>query len=69
MSWKGGGARCFPSLPQTAASPAPAAFFAASGSDFMELFVGQGAKSVRELFQAARQAAPAVIFIDELGQG
>eukprot|EP00667_Euglena_gracilis_P008729 EG_transcript_8850 len=53
-------------LAKAVAGTAGVPFFAASGSDFMELFVGQGAKSVRELFQAARQAAPAVIFIDEL---
>eukprot|EP00668_Euglena_longa_P040959 GGOE01053904.1.p1 GENE.GGOE01053904.1~~GGOE01053904.1.p1 ORF type:complete len:428 (-),score=102.06 GGOE01053904.1:119-1402(-) len=53
-------------LAKAVAGTAGVPFFAASGSDFMELFVGQGAKSVRELFQAARQSSPAVIFIDEL---
>lgn len=41
-------------------------FFAASGSEFVELFVGRGAARVRELFSAARRAAPAVVFIDEI---
>ena len=53
-------------LAKAVAGTAGVPFYAASGSDFMELFVGQGARSVRELFQAARKAAPAVIFIDEL---
>jgi ATP-dependent metalloprotease len=38
----------------------------ASGSSFDEMFVGVGAKRVRELFGAARKKAPAIIFIDEL---
>ncbi|MEJ2554775.1 MAG: ATP-dependent zinc metalloprotease FtsH [Anaerolineae bacterium] len=41
-------------------------FFPASGSDFMEMFVGVGASRVRDLFNQAKQAAPAIIFIDEL---
>jgi ATP-dependent metalloprotease len=41
-------------------------FLFASGSSFDEMFVGVGAKRVRELFAAARKKAPAIVFIDEL---
>ncbi len=41
-------------------------FYSISGSDFVEMFVGVGAKRVRELFGMAKQTAPALIFIDEL---
>ncbi len=41
-------------------------FFSASGSDFVEMFVGVGAKRVRELFGKAKQIGKAVIFIDEI---
>lgn len=41
-------------------------FFAASGSDFVEMFVGLGAARVRNLFQNATKNSPAVIFIDEI---
>lgn len=41
-------------------------FYAASGSSFMEMFVGVGAKRIRELFEEARKSAPSVIFIDEI---
>lgn len=41
-------------------------FYSISGSDFVEMFVGVGAKRVRELFNQAKQVAPALIFIDEL---
>ncbi len=41
-------------------------FFHMSGSDFMEMLVGVGASRVRNLFEEAKEAAPAIIFIDEL---
>jgi len=41
-------------------------FFSISGSEFVEMFVGVGAARVRDLFAQARQAAPCIIFIDEL---
>ncbi|KAJ4891238.1 ATP-dependent zinc metalloprotease FTSH 3 [Raphanus sativus] len=41
-------------------------FLSISGSDFMEMFVGVGPSRVRNLFQEARQAAPSIIFIDEI---
>jgi cell division protease FtsH len=43
-----------------------AAFFAVSGSDFVELFVGMGARRVRELIQKAANHKPAIVFIDEI---
>lgn len=41
-------------------------FFAISGSEFIEVFVGVGASRVRNLFEAAKKNAPSIIFIDEL---
>lgn len=41
-------------------------FFYCSGSDFDEVFVGLGAKRVRELFAEAKAHAPSIIFIDEI---
>lgn len=48
------------------AGEAKVPFFAVSGSDFVEMFVGVGASRVRELFQAAKQFPAAIIFIDEI---
>ncbi|MBI3074629.1 MAG: ATP-dependent zinc metalloprotease FtsH, partial [Parcubacteria group bacterium] len=41
-------------------------FFSISGSEFVEMFVGVGASRVRDLFQMAKKAAPAIIFVDEI---
>mgnify|MGYP000863679157 CR=1 FL=1 len=41
-------------------------FFAASGSDFMEKYVGVGASRIRELFSNARKSSPSIVFIDEI---
>ncbi|WP_212524323.1 ATP-dependent zinc metalloprotease FtsH [Actibacterium sp. MT2.3-13A] len=48
------------------AGEADVPFFSTSGSEFIEIFVGVGAGRVRAMFEAARKAAPSVIFIDEL---
>ncbi|MEN5236170.1 ATP-dependent zinc metalloprotease FtsH [Pseudomonas sp. TWI923] len=48
------------------AGEAAVPFFSISGSEFVEMFVGVGAARVRHLFDQARQAAPCIIFIDEL---
>jgi cell division protease FtsH len=48
------------------AGEAGASFFAVSGSDFVDRFVGMGASRIRDLFGKARAAAPAMVFIDEL---
>jgi cell division protease FtsH len=53
-------------LARATAGEAAVPFFSASASEFIEMIVGVGASRVRELFQAARQVAPAIIFIDEI---
>jgi cell division protease FtsH len=53
-------------LARATAGEAKVPFFSASASEFIEMIVGVGASRVRELFQAAREAAPAIIFIDEI---
>jgi cell division protease FtsH len=53
-------------LAKAVAGEAGVPFFSISGSEFVEMFVGVGAARVRDLFAQARQAAPCIIFIDEL---
>src|SRR5579863_7538349 len=53
-------------LARAVAGEARVPFFSASGSGFVELFVGIGAARVRDLFEQARTRAPAIVFIDEI---
>jgi cell division protease FtsH len=53
-------------LARAVAGEAGVPFFSISGAEFVEMFVGVGAARVRDLFDQARQKAPAIIFIDEL---
>ncbi|MEV4418364.1 ATP-dependent zinc metalloprotease FtsH [Patulibacter sp. NPDC049589] len=53
-------------LARATAGEADAAFFTASGAEFVESLVGVGAARVRDLFAKARKAAPSIIFIDEI---
>ena len=53
-------------LARAVAGEAGVPFFSISGSEFVELFVGVGASRVRDLFKLAKQAAPAIVFIDEI---
>lgn len=53
-------------LARAVAGEAGVTFFSISGAQFVEMFVGVGAARVRDLFDQARQNAPAIIFIDEL---
>jgi len=53
-------------LAKATAGEARVPFFETTGSEFVEMFVGVGAARVRDLFEQARKAAPAIIFIDEI---
>ena len=53
-------------LARATAGEAGVPFYAISGSDFVEMFVGVGASRVRDLFEQAKQNAPAIIFVDEI---
>ncbi|MDO4889786.1 MAG: ATP-dependent zinc metalloprotease FtsH [Coriobacteriaceae bacterium] len=53
-------------LARAVAGEADVPFFSISGSDFVEMFVGVGASRVRDLFNEAKEAAPSIIFIDEI---
>ncbi|MEM7287531.1 MAG: ATP-dependent zinc metalloprotease FtsH [Actinomycetota bacterium] len=53
-------------LARAVAGEAGVPFFSISGSDFVEMFVGVGASRVRDLFQQAKEEAPAIVFVDEI---
>jgi cell division protease FtsH len=53
-------------LARAVAGEAGVPFMSISGSDFVEMFVGVGAARVRDLFEQAKQTAPAIVFIDEI---
>ena len=53
-------------LAKAVAGEAGVPFFSISGSDFVEMFVGVGASRVRDLFKQAKEAAPYIVFIDEI---
>jgi len=53
-------------LARAVAGEADVPFYTITGSDFMEMFVGVGAKRVREMFKEAKEKSPAIIFIDEI---
>jgi cell division protease FtsH len=53
-------------LARAVAGEANVAFFSISGSEFVEMFVGIGASRVRDLFNMAKQQAPAIVFVDEI---
>ncbi len=53
-------------LARAVAGEAGVPFFSISGSEFVEMFVGVGASRVRDLFQTAKKASPAIVFLDEI---
>jgi cell division protease FtsH len=53
-------------LAKAVAGEAGVPFFSASGSEFVEVYVGVGARRIRNLFEAARKNAPALLYIDEI---
>ncbi len=53
-------------LARAVAGEAGVPFFSVSASEFIELFVGMGAKRVRDLFEQAKEVSPAIVFIDEI---
>lgn len=53
-------------MARAVAGEAGVPFYSITGSDFMEMLVGVGAKRVRDMFKNAKEAAPSIIFIDEL---
>ncbi|HYO32144.1 MAG TPA: ATP-dependent zinc metalloprotease FtsH [Nocardioidaceae bacterium] len=53
-------------LARAVAGEASVPFYSISGSDFVEMFVGVGASRVRDLFEQAKENAPAIVFIDEI---
>jgi cell division protease FtsH len=53
-------------IARAVAGEADVPFFYQSGASFVQIYVGMGAKKVRELFAKAKQSAPAIIFIDEI---
>ena len=53
-------------LAKAVAGEANVPFFSMSGSEFVEMFVGMGASTVRDLFQQAKEKAPCIVFIDEI---
>ena len=53
-------------IAKAVAGEAGVPFFSIAGSDFVEMFVGVGASRVRDLFEQAKQSAPAIIFVDEI---
>ena len=53
-------------IARAVAGEADVPFFYQSGASFVQIYVGMGAKRVRELFMKAKQSAPAIVFIDEI---
>ncbi len=53
-------------LARAVAGEAEVPFFSVNGSEFIQMFVGVGASRVRDLFQTAKESAPAIIFVDEI---